>query len=447
MTCMRYLPHTASDISAMLTNVGLASLDDLFSEIPSECRRRKPLAMSPGLTEWELDHHMDEVAATTATRPAYRLYLGAGSYDHFIPEAVSHLLKRGELATGYTPYQPEVSQGTLQAIFEYQTLITRLLGMEVANASVYDGASALAEALLMAMRITHRNTVCLPNAIHPFYRQVVKTYLAPTGCRLVELPYAADGRTDISMVSDVSEIAACAVQSPNFFGCVEDVRQLSETLHQDPHALVVACFSEPLAFGLFQSPGQQGADIACGEGQSLGLPRCFGGPGLGLFAAKMAHVRQMPGRIVGQTTDTDGRRGFVLTLATREQHIRRQKATSNICTNQGLCATAATMYMASLGGTGFRRLARLNYDKAGYLKQALSQAGAILPFDSPTFNEFVIRMKKGSAEKYAHLLKRGIIAGLPLVDYYPELADHYLLCVTETASKTDLDQLAKDLTS
>ena len=444
---MRYLPHTASDVSDMLKKIGLESLDALFSEIPIECRHEKPLAMPSALTEWELDLHMDKMAAGTAIRPAYRMFLGAGSYDHFIPEIVSHLLKRGELTTCYTPYQPEVSQGTLQTIYEYQTLVTRLLGMEVANASLYDGASALAEALLMAMRITHRSTILISKAIHPLYRQVAKTYLAPTGCRLVELPYGADGRTDFSRMGDISEIAACAVQTPNFFGCIEEVSNLSHMLHQDGDALVVACFSEPLAFGLFQSPGQQGADIACGEGQSLGLPRSFGGPGLGLFSGKMRYVRQIPGRIVGQTTDTNGRRGFVLTLATREQHIRRQKATSNICTNQGLCATAATMYMAALGGTGFRHLARLNFDKAHYLQHILSQAGFTLPFDAPTFNEFVIRLKAGSSEKYAQLIKRGIIAGLPLVDYYPELADHYLLCATETASKTEMDQLAKELVS
>ena len=442
---MRYLPHTASDVSDMLAKLGLGSLDALFSEIPIECRHRKPLAMPSALTEWELDRHMDKMAATTAIRPAYQMFLGAGSYDHFIPEIVTHLLKRGELTTCYTPYQPEVSQGTLQTIYEYQTLVTRLLGMDVANASLYDGASALAEALLMAMRITHRSTILISKAIHPFYRHVAQTYLTPSGCRLVELPYAADGRTDFSRMGDISEIAACAVQTPNFFGCIEEVRKLSDILHQDSDALVVTCFSEPLAFGLFQSPGRQGADIACGEGQSLGLPRSFGGPGLGLFSGKMRYVRQMPGRIVGQTTDTDGRRGFVLTLATREQHIRRQKATSNICTNQGLCATAATMYMAALGGTGFRHLARLNYDKAHYLQRILSQAGFILPFDAPTFNEFVIRMETGSSEMYAQLIKRGFIAGLPLVDYYPELADHYLLCATETASKTDMDQLAKEL--
>jgi len=444
---MRYLPHTAQEITSMLAAVGAGTLEDLFAHIPAECRRNKPLNFQEPLSEWELDRHMDGLAGTTAVQPEYMIFLGAGSYDHHIPEAIKQLLRRGEIFTAYTPYQPEVSQGTLQAIFEYQTLVTRLLDMEVANASMYDGASALAEALLMAIRITKRKKVALSRAIHPLYRRVVQTYLGPPGYKLVELPYGADGRTDLTPLQRVGDLAAVAVQSPNFFGCIEDLQAVDQIAHADSKTLMVVGFSEPLAYGLYRAPGKLGADIVCGEGQSLGLPRSFGGPGVGLFACRSQHMRSMPGRLVGQTVDMEGRRGFVLTLATREQHIRREKATSNICTNQGLCATAAAMYMATLGGTGFRRLARLNYDKAGYLKKELHKAGVALPFEAPVFNEFVIRLKEDSKKIYSQLIDKKIIAGLALDKYYHELEDHYLLCVTETSTKADLDILVKEVTS
>jgi glycine dehydrogenase subunit 1 len=444
---MRYLPHTPQDIASMLAAVGAGTLEDLFAHIPSQCRRREPLDLQAPLSEWELDRHMDGLAATTAVQPGYMIYLGAGSYDHHIPEAVKQLLRRGEFYTSYTPYQPEVSQGTLQAIYEYQTLVTRLLGMEVANASMYDGASALAEALLMALRITKRSRVAVSGAIHPHYLQVVKTYLGPAGFDILKLPYGPDGRTDLSALPSAGDLAALAVQSPNFFGCVEDLQAVDRAAHADPKTLMVVGFSEPLAFGLYQAPGKTGADIACGEGQSLGLPRSFGGPGVGLFACQSRYARSMPGRLVGRTVDSQGRRGFVLTLATREQHIRREKATSNICTNQGLCATAAAMYMATLGGTGFRRLARMNFDKAAYLRNELRKAGVDIPFEAPVFNEFVIRLRKDSKKLYSQLMDKKIIAGLALAPYHPELEDHYLLCVTETSTKADLDILVKEMTS
>ena len=431
----------------MLAAVGAGTLEELFAHIPAECRRNKPLNLQEPLSEWELDRHMDGLAGTTAVPPEYMVFMGAGSYDHHIPEAIKQLLRRGEIYTAYTPYQPEVSQGTLQAIYEYQTLVSRLLGMEVANASMYDGASALAEALLMAMRITRRRRVALSRSIHPLYRRVVQTYLEPTGCKIVELSYQPDGRTDLTPLQSGDELAAVAVQSPNFFGCIEDLEALEQIVHSDPTALMVVAFTEPLAYGLYRAPGQMGADIACGEGQSLGLPQSFGGPGLGLFACRGKYMRSMPGRLVGQTVDAQGRRGFVLTLATREQHIRREKATSNICTNQGLCATAAAMYMAALGGSGFRRLARLNYDKAGYLRNEFHKAGVELPFSAPVFNEFVIRLKEDSKKLYSQLIDKKIFAGLALDKYYTELEDHYLLCVTETSSKADLDILVKEVTS
>jgi glycine dehydrogenase subunit 1 len=442
---MRYLPHTSEDIAVMLKKVGVDSLDALFTSIPGECCRQEPLNLPEPLSEWDLNAHMDKLAGQMAVAPEYKVFLGAGSYDHYIPEAMKHLLLRSEVYTAYTPYQPEISQGTLQTIFEYQTLIARLLGMEVANASMYDGASGLAEALLMAIRITGRKKVVVSRAVNPLYRQVVKTYLGPTGCEVVEVPYTADGRTDLSALGDLSLLAAVAIQSPNFFGCVEDLQSCADMAHKDKKTLLVACFSEPLAFGLLKNPGSCGADIVCGEGQSLGNPRSFGGPGLGVFAARQKLVRNMPGRLIGQTVDKNGKRGFVLTLATREQHIRREKATSNICSNQGLCATAATMYMAMLGGTGFRELAALNHDKAEYLKAALAKAGLPIAFASPTFNEFVIKFPAGFDATYQRLLDKKIVAGLPLAPYYPELVDHCLLCVTETCSRADMDALVKEV--
>jgi glycine dehydrogenase subunit 1 len=444
---MRYLPHTSEDITTMLRKVGLNSLDALFSMIPEECRRTADLNLPEPLSEWELNAHMDALAGSMAVSPQYKIFLGSGSYDHYIPEAVKHLLSRSEVYTAYTPYQPEISQGTLQAIYEYQTLITRLLGMEVTNASLYDGASSLAEALLMAIRTTRRNKVAISRLIHPSYRRVVQTYFAPTGCEVVELPYLPNGRTDLTGLDKLDDLAAVAVQSPNFFGCVEDLKNIGEKVHADGKTLFVTCFTEPLAYGMLKSPGSCGADIACGEGQSLGIPRSFGGPGLGVFATKNKYVRNMPGRLIGQTTDKNGKRGFVLTLATREQHIRREKATSNICSNQGLCATAAIMYMAFVGGTGFRELAALNRDKAHYLKGELQKAGFVISFDSPTFNEFVVEFPAGFEATYDRLLEKKIVAGLPLVPYFPELDNHYVFCVTETSSKADMDALVKEVQS
>ncbi len=442
---MRYLPNTEQEIAAMLEVIGASSQDDLFASIPSECRRKNPMKLPPAMTEWELNQHMDNLADQVSGTHHNNVFIGAGSYHHHVPASVFYLLGRSEFSTAYTPYQPEISQGTLQAIYEYQSLVTRLLGMDVANASMYDGASGLAEALLMAIRVSRRNKVAVSKAIHPNYRQVVNTYFKPTGYEIIELPYRPDGRSDLAALSDISDLAAIAVQSPNFFGCIEDLESVALKAHEDPKTLMVACFTEPLAYGLLKNPGSLGADIACGEGQSFGIPQSFGGPGLGMFAAKKAYVRSMPGRLVGRTVDRDGKGGFVLTLATREQHIRREKATSNICSNQGLCATAAAMYMASLGGTGLRGLATLNYDKSAYLKKRMVQAGLSLPFEAPTFNEFVVKLPTGFEQKYQQLLKKKIVAGLPLAPYYPELAGCHLFCVTETFSKQDMDTLVEEV--
>ena len=442
---MRYLPHTQEDIEQMLQVTGAADLDALFASIPEDCRRTDEMKLPEPLTEWELNGHMDCMAASMGTPPFYKVFMGAGSYHHHIPEITRQLLLRSEYFTAYTPYQPEISQGTLQTIYEYQSLVCRLLGMDVANASMYDGASGLAEALLMTIRASRRKKVAISRAVHPLYRRVVDTYFAPTGFEVVELPVGADGRTDLSGLGDLGELAGVAVQSPNFFGCIEDLEAAGTTIHADKKTLFVVAFSEPLAYGLLKSPGACGADIACGEGQSFGIPQSFGGPGLGMFAARQKYVRTMPGRLIGKTTDKDGKTGFVLTLATREQHIRREKATSNICSNQGLCATASTMYMAALGGTGIRALARLNRDRAEYLKASLADAGYASPFGAPTFNEFVVRFPDGFADTWQALLKKKIVAGLPLAPYYPELADCWLMCVTETTPKSVIDALVKEV--
>ena len=443
---MRYLPHTKEDINAMLATIGVGRLDELFATIPKDCCCRLDMDLPEAMTEWELNDHMDTLAAHMAVAPEYKVYLGAGSYDHFVPAAARYVLSRGEFVTSYTPYQPEISQGTLQAIYEYQTLASRLMGTEVATASHYDGSTALAEALLMAIRITGKKRVAISTAAHPLHRRVVRTYFDPTGYDVVELPYLEDGRTGLDTIDALDDLAAVAVQSPNFFGGIEDLMAAADKAH-GKDALLVASFTEPLAFGLLKSPGSLDADIVCGEGQSLGLPRSFGGPGLGMLGSRTKFVRSLPGRLVGRTKDRDGRSGFVLTLSTREQHIRREKATSNICTNNSLCALTAAVYMASLGGTGFRELSQLNHDKAEYLKGRLMKAGFNSPFAAPTFNEFVIRFPDRFDDTYRRLLDKKIFAGLPLAAYYPELSDCTLLCVTETATREDLDILVKEVQS
>ncbi len=439
---MRYFPHTDEDIASMLGAIGLERIEDLFAPVPEECRFSGKLRLPEAMSEWALEEHMGRLADTLAAAPEYSLFLGAGSYDHYIPATVSSLMGRSEFVTSYTPYQPEMLQGTLQGIYEYQTLAARLLGMEIATASHYDGATALAEALLMAIRITGRKKAALSRAIHPHYRQVIRTYFAPTGYELLELPFEATGLTDLSPLAGRKDLAAVALHSPNFFGCIEAIGAAAEASHAGG-ALLVAGFTEALAFGLLKSPGSQGADIAAGEGQSLGIPRSFGGPALGMLASRKQYMRSLPGRLVGQTKDRDGKRGFVLTLATREQHIRREKATSNICSNNSLCALTAAAYMASLGGTGFRRLASLNHDKAEYLKGALRDAGCAIPFSAPTFNEFVVGLP-GFEARYRRLIEKKIVAGLPLGGYYPELAGHTLLCATETCSRADMDRLVRE---
>ena len=442
---MRYLPHTDEEIGAMLDVVGRKSLDELFCSVPDKCRYEGPMNLPDPLNEWSLTDHISDLAEAMKVNHKYKVLIGAGSYHHNIPVTISALMGRSEFLTAYTPYQPEMAQGTLQGIYEYQTLTARLLGMDVANASIYDGASALAEALLMGLRIGKKKMkVAVSAAIHPHYREVARTYLEPTEYDLIELPVDKNGRTDLSGLAGIDSLAAVAIQSPNFFGVIEELTTLGQTIH-DSGALFISCFTEPLAYGLLKNPGECGADIVCGEGQSFGMPRSFGGAALGMFACLDKYTRNMPGRLVGETTDLDGKRGFVLTLSTREQHIRREKATSNICSNQGICTLIAAMYMSSLGGSGLRELARLNYDKAEYFKSQLIKNGARIVFDSPTFNEFVVEFGADFQPIFKKLLEKKIVAGLELGRFYPELSGKYLFCVTETVSKDVMDAVAGEV--
>lgn len=443
---MQYLPHTSEDIAKMLQVVGVDSVDDLFPTVPADCRCQGALDLPEAMTEWELNAYMDQLAGKNATAPEYKIFMGAGSYDHYIPAVTQYLSSRSEFVTAYTPYQPEMSQGTLQAIYEYQTLAARLMGTDVATASHYDGSTALAESLLIATRKSKKGKAVISKTIHPHYREVIKTYFEPTGLEIVELPCLADGTTDLAKLDEIEDYGAVAVQSPNFFGCIEDLKTAAEKAHAQK-AIFVAGYTEALAYGLLKSPGSLGADFVAGEGQSLGISRSFGGPALGMLGSTKKYLRLLPGRLIGRTKDVDGKDGFVLTLATREQHIRREKASSNICSNNGLCALTAAMYMATLGGTGLRKLSQLNHDKAEYLKQALKTAGFDIPFAAPTFNEFVVKFPAGFDATYKRLLAKKIVAGVPLAKYYPELADHYLLCVTETMSREDMDTLVKEVQS
>lgn len=438
---MRYLPHTGLEIDEMLAVIGHQDLEEQFSHIPEACRFQGNIGIPEPLSEWKLLEHFQNIGAENRGAATRAVLLGAGSYNHYIPEIIPSLVNRSEFLTAYTPYQPEMAQGTLQGIFEYQTLTARLLGMEVANASMYDGASALAEALLMALRIGRKKKrVVLSKAIHPHYREVVRSYLGAASFEIVEIGIGPDGRTDLSALTDLDDVAAVALQSPNFFGVIEDLGAAGTAIH-DVDALFVSCFSEAFSHGLLRSPGACGADIVCGEGQSFGMSSSYGGPGLGMFACRKKYQRNMPGRLVGETVDLTGKRGWVLTLSTREQHIRREKATSNICSNQGLCALTAAAYMASLGGTGLRQVAGLNHDRASYLKNGLIAAGAHSLFSGPTFNEFVLQFQKDFAVTHKRLAARGIIAGIELGKFYPEYQGAYLFCVTETSDRAILDEV------
>ncbi|MDO8526426.1 MAG: aminomethyl-transferring glycine dehydrogenase subunit GcvPA [Deltaproteobacteria bacterium] len=446
---MRYIPHTTEEIQSMLKSIGLKSVGELFSSIPDSLLLDKPLKLPAPMDEMTLLSHMESLAGENNMLPQNRSFLGGGVYRHYIPSAVGDLMHRSEFVTPYTPYQPEIAQGTLQVMFEFQTLVCELYGMEVANASVYDGSTALAEAILMAIRIgKNRKTVVLPSSIHPEYRQVAQTILKSLGENLVEIPHSPQGGFDQAALTDYlnADLSACVIPYPNFFGVAEDLRDVVAKIHQ-AGGLAIFCVTEPLSLGLFESPGAFGADIVCGEGQSLGIPASFGGPFVGLFASKDKFVRQMPGRICGMTTDNKGRRGFVLTLSTREQHIRREKATSNICTNQALCATQSTIYLSLLGKEGFKKLALLNWQRCEYAKQKLTSIpGVKLAFpEATTFNEFVIKLPR-SADTVLHGLRaKGYDGGIAIDSWYRNLDNHVLVNVTELNKKEDIDGFANAL--
>jgi glycine cleavage system P protein (glycine dehydrogenase) subunit 1 len=438
---MRYLPNSPRNRAAMLQATGHGSIDELFSQIPERLRLKGKLDLPGPLSEPEILGFF-RAAAERSVRD-YVSLLGAGAYSHFRPAALDALLMRGEFFTAYTPYQAEIAQGTLQAMFEFQTLTAQLTAMEVANASLYDGSTATTEAVLMAMRLTRRNRVLLARSLHPEYREVISTYVRHQKAELVELPWAASGQLDLDALRGAinQETVAVVVQSPNFFGSIERVQEIAGIV-RPTGALLVVAINEPLSLAVVRPPVE--ADIVCGEAQSFGVPVAFGGPYLGFLASKEKFVRHMPGRLVGQTVDTEGRRGFVLTLATREQHIRREKATSNICTNQSLCALAATIYLSLFGKKGLRALAEQNLAKAHYAaKQLASVPAASLPFAAPFFNEFVVRTPRDAESLLEELRKEKILGGLDLGRFYPELKNHLLICVTETATQSALDRMAR----
>ncbi len=427
----------------MLGVLGVGSIEELLGAFPPELRLKEGLRLPRGLSEQELAGLLERRSRKNTSVKEVISFLGAGAYHHYIPSVVEHLLSRSEFYTSYTPYQPEISQGTLQAIFEYQTLICQLTSMDVANASLYDGASAVAEAVLMARRITKRSRVLLSSALHPEYRETVATYLRTTPDDIKEVPFCTEtGATLPEAVEEAStgEPACLVVQHPNFFGSLENLKTLSEVIHSKGGLLIVA-ISEPISLGMLKPPGELGADIVVGEGQSFGNSLNFGGPYLGFMATKERFLRQMPGRLVGETVDKNGRRAFCLTLATREQHIRRHKATSNICTNQGLCALAAAVYLSALGRRGFMELARLNFSKAGYLEMGLlGIKGVVRAFSAPFFNEFVLKVPADAGTVLKKLLERGIIGGLNLKKFHPSLTSHILITVTEMNTKEDMDR-------
>ncbi len=442
---MRYIPNSPEEREEMLASIGLSNGADLFRSIPGDVQLGRKLNITDPLSEPEVIAAMEEMAArnTAATKPSF---LGAGVYSHFSPTIVDHLIQRSEFFTSYTPYQPEISQGTLQYIFEFQTLICQLTGMEVANASMYDGSTAMAEAYLMAQRVTRRNKIVVATSVHPEYREVARTYTKHGDAEIVEVAFDEEtGRlSDLSTLDD--KTAALVVQSPNFFGCIEDLQALADAAHA-VGALLVVVVTEAISFGLLKSPGACGADIVVGEGQSFGIPMSFGGPHVGLFATQEKYVRQMPGRLCGVAYDKNGNRGFVLTLSTREQHIRREKATSNICTNQGLIALAATIYMETMGKKGLQEVAMQNAQKAAYAKQRIAEIdGYSIAFDAPTFNEFVVRGPRQASEVLEKLrTESNIIGGLALSKYYNERPNEFLVCATETTSKERIDNLADAL--
>lgn len=436
---MRYLPHTDADRATMLARIGVAAIDDLFADIPVDKRLDGLLDLPSATSELAVERTMSALAAKNVAAGSVPFFVGAGAYRHHIPASVDHLIQRSEFLTSYTPYQPEIAQGTLQTLFEFQTQVAKLTAMEVANASMYDGSTAAAEAVLMAHRITGRRKAVLAGGLHPHYCAVVETVSEMAGDEVVAL--APDPAVSILDAID-GETSCVVVQSPSFYGQLIDLKPIADKAHADG-ALLVAVFTEVVSLGAIEPPGAQGADIVVGEGQSLGNALSFGGPYVGLFAARNKHVRQMPGRLAGETVDADGRRGFVLTLSTREQHIRRARATSNICTNSGLCALAFSIHMTLLGEAGLKRLAAINHANAVRLAESLSEVPGVTVLNDSFFNEFTIRVPGDAADAVERLAGRGVLGGVPvsrLEPSRPELAD--LIVVASTEMNTDADRAA-----
>ncbi len=440
---MRYLPKSPTERNEMLADIGVKSIEDLFVTIPEQYRLKNPLNLPGPLSESEVIDYFQQ--RSTENSVGYTRFLGAGIYNHLRSVITDTILQRGEFLTSYTPYQAEMAQGTLQAIFEFQTMICQLTGQEVANASMYDGSTATTEAVLMAERLTSRRRVLVARSVHPEYRDVLRTYAKHSGLHVEEISYTPAGTLDVKALHAAlrDDVCAVVVQSPNFFGAIENLHPLAEAAHASG-ALLVDVVTEGMALGAIKPPRE--ADIVAMEGQSFGLAPSYGGPFVGVLASKDKFVRQMPGRLVGQTTDQSGARGFVLTLATREQHIRREKATSNICTNQALCALAATVHMSLLGKEGLREMAEQNLSKAHYTLNELEKIpGVKRTFPSPFFNEFTVELPRSVKMVNAELLKEKIIGPFVLGSVYPELSKHALVCVTETTSRAEIDRFVDAL--
>ncbi|MGB2628301.1 MAG: aminomethyl-transferring glycine dehydrogenase subunit GcvPA [Candidatus Acidiferrum sp.] len=435
---MRYLPKSPTEREEMLADIGVKSIEDLFLAIPEQYRLKNPLNLPGPLSESEVIQYFQARANENAV--GYTSFLGAGIYNHLRSVITDTIIQRGEFLTSYTPYQAEITQGTLQAIFEFQTMICQLTGQEVANASMYDGSTATTEAVLMAERLTNRRRVLVARSLHPEYRDVLRTYAKHSGLVVEEIGYTPAGNLDVKALQSslTDDVGAVVLQSPNFFGVIEELGPVAQAAHQSG-ALLVTAIAEAMSLGVINPPIE--ADIVAMEGQSFGLPPSYGGPFVGVLASKDRFVRQMPGRLVGQTTDQDGRRGFVLTLATREQHIRREKATSNICTNQALCALAATVHMTLLGKEGLREMAEQNLSKAHYALGELEKIdGVKRTFRAPFFNEFTVEFPRSVKMVNVDLLQEKIIGPFVLGSAYPELSKHALVCVTETTSRADIDR-------
>ena len=444
MTMSKYIPNTTKQRQEMLEDIGAASVDSLFSDLPEAIRLRRDLEVPNAHSELELLRHMNALARKNTTTNDIVCFLGAGAYDHYIPTVIDHLLLRQEFYTAYTPYQPEVSQGTLQAIFEYQTLICELTGMDVANASMYDVATALGEAANMACAATRRGEVIVARTVHPQSREVLATYCKFRDYKVAECGYTSRGQLDLSTLEAqiTKDTAAVIVQSPNFLGPIEDLAAIAEVAHKAGALLIVSV--DPISLAILKSPGECGADIVVGEGQSMGNSLSYGGPYLGFFATTTKLLRSMPGRVVGATTDKFGRRAFVLTMQTREQHIRRDKATSNICTNNALNALAATIYLSVMGKHGLQEVATQCLHKAHYTYNSLLSTGLFTPvFDAPFFKEFAVKSKVPVKELNEKLQQQGILGGYEVGRDYKELADGWLVAVTEVRTKADIDALVR----